>query len=656
MTLKTTLFFVSLFLCTSLALAQDAVLVPNEEVDLPVPANKDSADAANPGMPYLDLATEEKLKAKLPADLGKVIGLCRKAEKEGLSGENLTYCHQLRASAQLQRGLLAAQQLIGKPKEQMPADWEAVTLKTLADLEEAVKIMKDQPLPFLRIAQLQKILPNGDTKRAAAALDEALAAAKGDQITFTQVLTLKASMEGDPKKREEIIANGIRDNANPHLLLLHALALIDLKQLDKASEELHKILEQEPGNERAFDLALGLLCDQGKFDDALKLLDTVDKGSKNTENILKRVQILTQMGKQSDAVKYLDQLREQQPENIRILHLRSLIHFDNKDYDNALKDIEAAIRIEPNNGLYLFHKARILAVSEREDDAVKILNDILQNEPQNIEAALLKIQILSSRKKVDEAVAVVETLEKQQPNNERWMMLKISVYADGDKFDKALELVDKWIKEKPDDEKRQILKAQIYVDKKDYDKARSIAEELHKKYPDKDNITVLLIGILSSQKKNKEAVKLMEPLLKKEPENIAFLRVQSQLLISTNQHNEAIKMLEKIIKIVPKDETSINNLSWILSTSPVDIVRDGKRALELALKASELTGYKKAYILSTLAAAYAETGDFDKAVEWSLKSIDLSKDDENVSERIEDLQKELDSYKNKKPFREAINE
>ncbi|MDR1268073.1 MAG: hypothetical protein LBK82_00980, partial [Planctomycetaceae bacterium] len=64
----------------------------------------------------------------------------------------------------------------------------------------------------------------------------------------------------------------------------------------------------------------------------------------------------------------------------------------------------------------------------------------------------------------------------------------------------------------------------------------------------------------------------------------------------------------------------------------------------------------KAYILSTLAAAYAEIGNFEKAIEWSQKSIEYAKDDENVSERIDDLRKELESYKQKKPFREILPE
>jgi hypothetical protein len=95
----------------------------------------------------------------------------------------------------------------------------------------------------------------------------------------------------------------------------------------------------------------------------------------------------------------------------------------------------------------------------------------------------------------------------------------------------------------------------------------------------------------------------------------------------------------------------LNNLAWVLATSPVDQLRDGKRAIELATKACKLTDYKKPHILSTLAAAYAETGDFETAKKWSQKAVELGEGEEK-----EALEKELESYRAGKPVRELMNE
>ena len=59
----------------------------------------------------------------------------------------------------------------------------------------------------------------------------------------------------------------------------------------------------------------------------------------------------------------------------------------------------------------------------------------------------------------------------------------------------------------------------------------------------------------------------------------------------------------------------------MLATAPEDNLRNGHSELALATEACRLTEYKEDYILSTLAAAYAETGDFDSARKWARKAI-----------------------------------
>ena len=105
---------------------------------------------------------------------------------------------------------------------------------------------------------------------------------------------------------------------------------------------------------------------------------------------------------------------------------------------------------------------------------------------------------------------------------------------------------------------------------------------------------------------------------------------------------------EKVVEISPDSAVGQNGLAWLLSTAPDDKVRDGKRALEAAKKACELTNYKNGGYLDTLAAAYAELGEFDRAVEWqekALKTGDIPiKDMDAARER-------LVLFKQKKPYR-----
>jgi tetratricopeptide (TPR) repeat protein len=64
-----------------------------------------------------------------------------------------------------------------------------------------------------------------------------------------------------------------------------------------------------------------------------------------------------------------------------------------------------------------------------------------------------------------------------------------------------------------------------------------------------------------------------------------------------------------------------NGLAWILATSPDDKLRDGKRAIQYATEACERTGWKVPSCLGTLAAAYAEAGQFEEAIRYQTRAL-----------------------------------
>ena len=93
-----------------------------------------------------------------------------------------------------------------------------------------------------------------------------------------------------------------------------------------------------------------------------------------------------------------------------------------------------------------------------------------------------------------------------------------------------------------------------------------------------------------------------------------------------------------------------NNLAWLLATCPQDELRNGQEAVVQAQKACELTEWNSAGYIDTLAAAYAEAGVFDDAVENQLEAL---KDVNFLETHGDGARARLELYKAGKPYRES---
>lgn len=94
-----------------------------------------------------------------------------------------------------------------------------------------------------------------------------------------------------------------------------------------------------------------------------------------------------------------------------------------------------------------------------------------------------------------------------------------------------------------------------------------------------------------------------------------------------------------------------NNIAWLRATCPVEKFRDGKAAVELALKVCELTKNREGAYLDTLAAAYAEAGKFAESAKTQEKALE---DKGYALKYGDDGRARLQLYKDKKPYRTEV--
>ena len=126
------------------------------------------------------------------------------------------------------------------------------------------------------------------------------------------------------------------------------------------------------------------------------------------------------------------------------------------------------------------------------------------------------------------------------------------------------------------------------------------------------------------------------------------------LFQAQHQTARAIPHFRAALNAKPDHAETAGRLAWILATYPDSNLRDGQGAVQLAKKACELTAYKFAMALDALAAACAETGDFQAALTHAQKGIDLARTagDENLAASI---RTHLETYRAGRPYRDTGN-
>lgn len=417
------------------------------------------------------------------------------------------------------------------------------------------------------------------------------------------------------KDLEESLKN-VDDQAEPYYLIgrLSSLPQGDRKRGIEALDKAVELTEKVPVSR-----AKSLVLRANLSEDADKRMADYDEAVKiaphNAEVVRSRGLYLLTQNKYDLAIADLDAAIEIDPQHADTHEARGVALFLSKDYREAMKSFDKAIELNPKNSMAYTHRARIYAVEGDNEKALAELDKGLSVDPNSLNVLLLRARVYQQAGDNKKALADVDRALKIRPGLVQALQLHAVLAAGAGKFDAAINDL----------------------------------EQLKRAAPGNTELLMQLGMFYAADKKPQKAVDTFDQVIAEDGKNWIAYRGRADAYLSIGKQAEAIADYEAALKLQPGNSGILNNLAWILATSPEDKLRDGKRSIELAQQACKVTDFKQAHIVSTLAAAYAETGDFDKAVEWSKKAVDLG------AEQLKgQLSKELQSYETKKPWREAL--
>jgi tetratricopeptide (TPR) repeat protein len=149
-----------------------------------------------------------------------------------------------------------------------------------------------------------------------------------------------------------------------------------------------------------------------------------------------------------------------------------------------------------------------------------------------------------------------------------------------------------------------------------------------------------------------EALVHYHKLLELQPDNIEVHNIVGTVLVQQRRVREGVEEWEKVLAIQRDNGNALSNLAWVYATSPDDSLRDGMKAVQLAEQAMQVSGRRIPIIFRTLAAAYAENGQFSQAIQTAQQALELANSQGNAGLAAE-LQGNIVLYQERQPLRDS---
>ena len=265
-----------------------------------------------------------------------------------------------------------------------------------------------------------------------------------------------------------------------------------------------------------------------------------------------------------------------------------------------------------NMGLVLFQKGQI-------DDAIAHYRSALQMQPDWWDAEYNLGTALSAIGRVDEAILHSEKAVSLRPTDPDAQVSLGNLLTQKGRIDEAIAHYQKAIAVRPDDFSAHYGLGHALLEKGELDSALQVCR------------SALLLRPLDADCHTTLAIALEE----------------------NGKPAEAIQHYQKALELAPKSIPTLTNLAWLLATSPDASLRNGPKAVELAGHADQLVGGTNTLVLRTLAAAYAENGEFANAIRTARSAMQLARMHGEDS-LAADLDQQIALYQLEMPYRDTV--
>jgi len=255
--------------------------------------------------------------------------------------------------------------------------------------------------------------------------------------------------------------------------------------------------------------------------------------------------------------------------------------------------------------------------------------------------------------RLDEAIGLYrQALEIQPDYGEVYNNLGAALLARG-QLDEAMTDFQKAVESTPDCADAQNNLGFVLAGRGRLDEAIDHYRQALRIRPDHVEAHGNLEVALQSRRRIDAAIARFQQAVDHRPDDARARNQLGKALAARGRPDEAMAQFRLALQTKPDDVEAHYNLAWLRATSPEPSMRNGVAAIELARRATELTGGENPVVLAALAAAYAEAGRFPEAITAARKALDLARRQNNRA-LANALRGQLSRYEAGKPLRQTL--
>jgi tetratricopeptide (TPR) repeat protein len=247
----------------------------------------------------------------------------------------------------------------------------------------------------------------------------------------------------------------------------------------------------------------------------------------------------------------------------------------------------------------------------------------------------------------DAVTAIGKAIEKNPKDTAALSLRAFAWSALGDR-DKAMADYNEAIRLDPKNWGLYVSRATVWQGQREYDKAIADYSEAIRLAPKNGRLYTNRASVLNEKGEYDKALDDLKEAVRLDPKDVYALVNRAAAEHGKGQFEKVIADLKEAIRLDPSVPDAYNGLAWLQATCPDARLRDGHEAYKNAKRAYLMTNATNASYIDTLAASYAEVGDFEAACKWQAKAINLLM----VEKDKEEGRSRLELYKKAKPYRE----